>query len=148
MSLPISWIDRIFERLTLTYGQEFLARWRDIDMKAVKTDWLHELARFEHWPEAIAFALDHLPSGKPPTVLQFRDLCLQAPAKQVPQLPAPQANPDRMKSEIAKLKESMSVKPASKVRDRDWAHRILNRFESGEKISPAVIRMARDGFAN
>lgn len=147
MSIPVEWVDRIFTKLSLAYGREFIGRWEGLSIGDVKTDWAHELAGFENWPEAIAFAFDHLPE-RPPTVQQFRGICMKAPAKQHLALPAPQANPDRMKSEIAKLKESMSVKPVSKVRDRDWAKRILARHESVEKISPAVIRMARDGLAN
>ena len=145
MSIPVEWVDRIFTKLSLAYGREFIGRWEGLSIGDVKTDWAHELAGFENWPEAIAFAFDHLPE-KPPTVQQFRGICMKAPAKQHLALPAPQANPDRMKSEIAKLKESMSVKPASKVRDRDWAKRILSSFDSGEKISPAVVGMARRGL--
>ncbi len=147
MSIPVEWVDRIFTKLSLAYGREFIGRWEGLSIGDVKTDWAHELAGFENWPEAIAFAFDHLPE-RPPTVQQFRGICMKAPAKQHLALPAPQANPDRMKSEIAKLKESMSVKPVSKVRDRDWAKLVISRFESGEKISPAVVGMARRGLAN
>lgn len=147
MSIPVEWVDRIFTKLSLAYGREFIGRWEGLSIGDVKTDWSHELAGFENWPEAIAFAFDHLPE-KPPTVQQFRSICMKAPAKQHLALPAPQANPDRMRTEIAKLKESMSAKPVSKVRDRDWAHRILNRYTAGEKISPAVVNMARQGLAN
>lgn len=147
MTLPIAWVDRIFDKLTITYGREFIGRWEGLSIPDVKTDWGHELARLQGWPEAIAFGLDHLPA-KPPTVIQFRELCLQAPAKQNLALPAPQANPERMKAEISKLRESMTQPSKKLVRDRDWAHRILNRQAAGEKISPAVIRMAKDGLAN
>ena len=69
MSLPSPWVDRIFDKLTLTYGQAFLRRWQDIDMGAVKSDWAHELAGFAQHPRAIAWALDNLYPEKPPTVL-------------------------------------------------------------------------------
>ena len=51
MTMPLAWIDRIFDKLTLTYGQQFLGRWRDVDMNSVKSDWLHELSGFEKSPE-------------------------------------------------------------------------------------------------
>ena len=79
MSLPLPWVDRIFEKLTLVYGQAFLARWRDLDLDAVKADWAHELDGFERHPKAIAHALQALPPEKPPTVLQFRELARRAP---------------------------------------------------------------------
>ena len=57
MGMPSAWIDRIFDKLTLTYGQAFLNRWKDLDLNAVKSDWMHELDGMERHPEAIAFAL-------------------------------------------------------------------------------------------
>lgn len=111
MSLPIPWIDRIFEKLTLTYGRDFVGRWEQAGVAAadVKADWAHELAGFESWPEAIAHALSHLPPDRPPTVLQFRDLCRRAPPKQHPQLPAPRADPERVKAELAKARAALAM---------------------------------------
>jgi hypothetical protein len=147
MSIPVEWVDRIFTKLSLAYGREFIGRWEGLSIGDVKTDWAHELAGFENWPEAIAFAFDHLPE-KPPTVQQFRGICMKAPARQNLALPAPQANHDRMKAEIAKLKESMSAKPVSRGTNRDWAHRIINRHNAGEKISSATLNMARFSITN
>jgi hypothetical protein len=104
MSLPAHWIDKIFEKLTLVYGREFLNRWEGVPIEAVKDDWAHELEGFERWPEAIAFALKTLPPDRPPTVLQFRDICRKAPAKEFKQLPPPKPDPEKVRAEIAKLK--------------------------------------------
>lgn len=143
MSLPLPWIDRIFEKLTLTYGQAFLAKWRDIDIGRVKTDWGHELAGFENWPEAIAHGLQNLPPDQPPTVLQFRALCHKAPAREVPQIPAPAVDHERMRAELARLKKVFNPAPRNVVETKDWARTILRRFDSGEKVNPAALRMAR-----
>jgi len=106
MSLPATWIDRIFTKLTLVYGREFLARWDSagVPIEAVKADWAHELEGFDQWPEAIAHALKNLPPERPPTVLQFRELCRKAPPKPLPALPEPKANPERVRAELAKLR--------------------------------------------
>jgi hypothetical protein len=113
MSIPTPWIDRIFEKMTLVYGRAFVARWDDcgLPIEAVKADWAHELAGFDKWPEAIAHALQNLPHDRPPTVLQFRDLCRKAPPKALPRLPEPKANPERVRAEIAKLR-AMFGRPA------------------------------------
>lgn len=113
MSLPATWIDRIFTKLTLVYGREFTARWDSVGVpiEAVKADWAHELDGFDKWPEAIAHALQNLPPDRPPTVLQFRALCRAAPAKELPQLPAPKADPARVKAELAKLR-ALFTRPA------------------------------------
>ena len=75
MSLPDSWVDRIFDKLTLVYGHQFLSRWDGIEIADVKADWAHELRGFAQNPGAIAYGLEHLPQGKAPTVLEFRAIC-------------------------------------------------------------------------
>jgi len=144
MSLPIQWVDRIFDKLTLTYGQAFLARWRDIDLNSVKSDWCHELAVFERSPHSIAFALSNLPE-RPPSVVEFKTLCRQAPQAEVKALEAPKADPERLRHELAKLghiKASTVPKPAN----RDWAHKIIKRYEGGAVVSPTVLSMAREAL--
>lgn len=141
MSLPEPWIDRIFDKLTLTYGQAFLRRWADIDLNAVKSDWGHELAGFAQHPRAIAWALQSLPTERPPTVLEFRALARRAPAEDVPRLPQPQADPARVAAELQKLAPLRQVTRQSKT---FWAHRIIAKAASGEPVSRTVMAMATD----
>jgi hypothetical protein len=141
MSLPVAWVDRIFDKLTLTYGQSFLRRWADIDLAAVKSDWAHELSGFAHHPKAIAWALQNLPE-KAPTVLEFKFLARRAPPDELPRLEAPKADPEVVASELAKLAPALKA-PAAKP-STDWAHAIVSRAMAGERIAPAVLRMAKE----
>lgn len=146
MSLPLAWVDRIFDKLTLTYGQQFLNRWRDLDMNAVKSDWMHELSGFEKAPHAIAHALSNLPDA-PPTVLQFRALARLAPAAELQALPEPKADPERLKAELAKLaplreKLAQAVKPLD---CKQWARDIL---ANPKGRTPTVMQMARNAVAS
>lgn len=86
--LPPAWVDRIFEKLTLIYGSDFVNRWKSagIPIEDVKADWAKELAGFADHPDAIAYALENLPKDRPPTVLQFRDVCRKSPPKAAPAL--------------------------------------------------------------
>lgn len=143
MSLPMAWIDRIFDKLTLTYGQAFLARWRDVDMDAVRADWAHELSGFQQHPQAIAWGLQNLPDAKPPTVLEFRSLCRKTPAEVVPQLPAPKADPARVAAELARLAPMRTAPP---VDHQAWARRILANFEAGGRVAPCTLRFAREAL--
>ena len=95
MSLPAAWTDKIFTKLTLAYGRDFLARWEGIDLNDVKSDWSHELAGFAEHPEAIAYALANLPP-KAPSVIEFRALARRAPLPEVKLLDAPKADPARV----------------------------------------------------
>ncbi len=112
MSLPLPWVDKIFAKLTLVYGHDFLNRWRDLDLEAVKADWAHELAGFERHPEAIAFALTALPSGKPPTVLEFSDMARKCPPPVFEALPRPEPRPEeraKVRAVIDELRQRMRM---------------------------------------
>lgn len=149
MSLPTAWIDKIFEKLTLVYGQSFLRRWADIDLNAVKSDWGHELSGFENHPKAIAWALQNLPVERPPSVLEFRAIARKAPSDDVPRLDAPKADPGRIAAELAKLAPIRTA--IVNTTGREWAHRILARHAAGDKINALPLKMARevvDGIGN
>lgn len=142
MSLPIAWVDRIFDKLTLTYGQAFLRRWADIDINAVKSDWAHELTGFEQHPRAIAFALENLPAERSPTVLEFRAMARKAPPEDLPRLPEPKADPARVAAELAKL---APIRQQVEVKSRtEWAHRIVAKHAAGGKVTRTVLGMAQD----
>jgi hypothetical protein len=92
MPMPASWIDRIFDKLTMVYGHQFIGRWSGLDLAKVKADWSHELDGMESHPKSIAYALQHLDPDSPPSVLQFREICRRAPEERPPALPAPEVN--------------------------------------------------------
>lgn len=110
MSLPPQWVDRIFEKLTLVYGRDFLRRWDGIPIDDVKADWARELAGFAQLPESIAHALKNLPRDDPPNVYQFRDLCRRAPPKQMLRIEAPRPDRARVKAHIDQLVAQMAAK--------------------------------------
>jgi hypothetical protein len=101
MSLPNDWVDAIFRKLTLVYGSAFLKRWEGIEIDAVKADWAHELSGLAKKPEFIKHALENLPVSYPPTVLEFRQLCIGAPTYALPALPKPKAKPE----DVARVRE-------------------------------------------
>ena len=157
MSLPLPWVDRIFEKLTLVYGQAFLARWRDVDLLAVKSDWAHELAGFapkegeggaaSAGAQAIAYALANLDPATPPSVLQFRALARRAPAPTVSRLPEPKADPERVAAELAKLAPIVAtVRAAAPVDHKAWAKRIVARHNEGDRINPTSLRFANEAL--
>ena len=145
MSLPASWVDRIFDKLTLTYGQVFLRRWQDIDMNAVKSDWGHELDGYERFPKSIAWALQNLPPEKPPTVLEFRNLARKAPDDEAPRIEPSVAGKARIDAELARVAPIFAGKQS--VDSRDWARRLIARHESGAyKSTRASLAMAHDAL--
>lgn len=140
MSLPASWVDRIFQRLTMVFGRDFQARYEGLSTDEVKAEWGLDLAGFAQAPAAIKFALDNLPSDKPPTSLQFRDLCRRAPQYAPKALPAPPVNP-----EMAQAVRG-AVKPAQGKGDRDWADKLRKRVADGYRPTMYQRECLREMF--
>lgn len=148
MSLPLPWVDKIFLKLTLLYGRDFIGRWEGLEISDVKTDWGHELSGFENWPEAIAHALANLPSGKPPTVMEFRDLARKAPRKELLQIPGPPADPERVAAELKKLAAITGKNGArvGRVDQKQWARNLIAREKAGEVLNMTVSRFAHEAL--
>ncbi len=145
MSLQTALVDMIFTKMTLVYGRDFLGRWEGLNLADVKTDWAHELGGFEPHPEAIAYALQNLTPGKPPTVLEFRAIALKAPLPQWQELPAPTLSGQKLTVEIAKiiaLKKRAKEVPGAK----DWAKHIIENHRAGYKVRPVSLRFAREAL--
>lgn len=146
MSLPAKAIDRLFDRLEQTYGSQWSGMWRDQKMSDVKTAWSYELQNFDKRLDAVAWALENLPE-RVPNLVSFRNLCRSAPAKEMPLLPEPKADPARLKAELSKLGEIRSkVLVTSTIDGRDWARRILQRQKDGCVLSPVSIRFAKEAL--
>jgi len=103
--MPIAWVEKIFQKLILTYGRDFTGRWEGVPMEEVKADWAHELDGYQNNPSAIKYALQNLPM-KPPTVYEFRAICQRGPAEPVPALEAPTATytPEVAKKALAEAR--------------------------------------------
>ena len=139
-------IDRLFERLSMTYGNAWDNSLGSAPLNEIKSFWMHELAGFLKSKEAmmsISYALDHLPE-RPPNLVQFKNLCMQAPIVKPLALPEPAADPERVKQELAKL---APLRMGPGVDPKEWAHRILAEYAAGRKKPVAVVQMARDALA-
>jgi len=144
MSLQLKAIDRIFERLTATYGRDFTSRWEGLDQNTIKSSWSHELSGFENALPMIGWALENLPE-RAPNVIEFRSLCRKAPAVEKPRLEAPKFDKAIAAMVTEGLRKTIAATPTNHD-PRAWAHAILGRHKDGHKISPAVVQMARQGL--
>lgn len=133
MPLPNAWVDRLFSKLTVTYGQRFLGLYSGVDLQAVKDDWADELSGYAQSPDALRHALSHLPTERPPTVLEFRQLCRQAPRPAAAALPAP-----ALDTQAAKQAASALARPATAYDPKQWA-RDLARREAWQDAHPRDV---------
>lgn len=138
-------IDRLFHRLSATYGAAWdrsLGATPEVD---VKTVWAHELSAFSGSLHRIAWALENLPE-RCPNVIEFKNLCRAAPSPEAPALPEPKADPARLAAELAKLvplREKLTSAIAPKD-CRQWARDIL---ANPKGRTPTVLDMARRALA-
>lgn len=150
MSLSAKAVDRIFDRMAATYGLSWDRSLGSAPVADVKTIWAHELSGFadkDRLPH-IAWALENLPET-PPNAIKFRNLCRLAPELEVPKLPAPKADPERVKAEVAKLIDAAGIKrgpQAEKADHKAWARRILAEKTAGINVSAIRLRFANEAL--
>lgn len=143
MSLPLKAIDRLFERLYATYGNDWVARWAGQDDAKVKTIWAHELSAYANHLEDIAWALENLPT-RAPNAIEFRNLCRSAPRQAAPALPEPKADLARLQAELTKLAEVR--KTTAPADHKAWARRIIAMHDAGDRVRPISLRFAREAL--
>ena len=146
MSLTNQAIDRLFTRLGATYMAQWDRALGSAPLGDVKTLWAHELSPFANSLHRIAWALENLPP-RCPNVIEFKLLCRQAPAPDVPELPEPKADPERLKQELSKLGDlKAKLATDTRVDHKAWAKRIMAKYHAGERINPTVLRFAREAL--
>lgn len=145
--LPMQWIDRLFTKLTLTYGAPFMARYDGLDLAMVKAEWAEGLAGYQvDHGAAITWALGALPD-RAPNLIEFRALCRHAPtpAKKLLEGPPPEKpNPEM----LAKVAEVLTEKAPADA--KQWARDLAEKDAQGLPLSVTQRRMYRAalGFAN
>lgn len=139
MTLPDAWVDHLFSKLAVRYGDAWIRKWEGIPMAAVRADWAEVLGGMDG--KALSFGLDSLPPDYPPTAAAFRQACNARPLQeQLPQLPAPTADQrERLQGLRTELAGALAPKPP-----RQWARTVMERHESGKHVAtPAALDMAR-----
>lgn len=127
-------IDELFAKLVVRYGSEWFRQWQGVDEELVKQDWMDQLGGLSM--RAIRYGIENLPTSKPPTVGQFKALCLNVPPPPVKALPAPKPDRRRLREEFAKLRDVLSS-----ARDpRAWIHRLEERRQRGERLTETQMR--------
>lgn len=140
MSLPLKAVERLFDRLTATYGNDFIVKFGGVDSAKLKSVWAHELAAFGESLHRIAWALENLPE-RCPNAIEFKKLCYAAPAPEALALPEPKADSARLAAELAKLAPlRQKLETPQRVDFKQWARVIL---ETPKGRTPTVVAMAK-----
>jgi hypothetical protein len=148
MSLSTIAVERLFQRLTATYGSEFVNKWDKVSLTDLKTAWAHELAAYSHNLKAIAWALENLPD-RCPNLIEFKSLCKHAPRPDMPALGEPKAPIDVVDKELAKIALEAFKQPVDErgnVDHKRWAKKLKARDDKGEILSPLQRRFYKQAF--
>ena len=138
MALPTKAVERLFEKLQLTYGTEFTNKWGELNSMDLMTNWAFELAQFSDNLNAIGWALQNLPD-RCPNLIEFKNLCKQAPRPVTIALDSPKAPVEVIDREISKMFAGLIKKPTDAGDHKRWARRLKERHEKGEHLSPYQI---------
>ena len=140
MSLQLKAVDRIFDRLSATYGRDFTGRWEGLDQNTIKSSWAHELSGFANSLPSIGWALENLPE-RAPNVIEFRGLCRRAPQAEQPLLESPKFDKAIAAMVTDGLRKTLADQPiAGRL---DWAKKILDN-PAGR--TPTVVQMAKNAM--
>ncbi len=134
--LSESAVDKIFSRLSATWGTRFLRQWDGIEPAAVKAVWAKELAHYNENKAAFSWAFDNLPES-PMNAIEFRMLLRRAPVEEIKALPLPKPSP-----ELAKRALSALSGPSARHR-LAWATEVLAKPHA----SIAARKMAQEALA-
>jgi len=133
-------IDRLFHRLSATYGADWDRSLGQTPISDAKTVWAHELSPFKNSLNRLAWALENLPE-RCPNVIVFKKLCQSAPVPDAPALPEPKADPKRVAEELAKLAPlRQRTDEHKRIDHKAWAKRLQARHIAGEKLNMNQVR--------
>lgn len=142
MPLQLKAIERLFDRLLATYGNEFVTKYGGMDSNKVKTVWAHELDAFADSLHRIAWALENLPE-RCPNAIEFKKLCYAAPSPEVLALPEPKVDMARLAAELAKLaplREKIAATPRKDC--KEWARKLLANPQASTQTALAMAKNA------
>ena len=137
MSLPIPVIERLFQRLTATYGSEFVNKWDKVPLNDVKTAWSYELSFCSDNLNSIGWALQNLPD-RCPNLIEFKSLVKHAPRPTTIALETPKASADVVDREMAKIASQAFKLPRDEkgqIDHKRWAKKLKARHDKGEPLS-------------
>lgn len=141
--LPRDWLDRVFGRLMVRYGDSWVRMWTGFDMEKVKADWCEVLANVHKRPEALRYALENLPPDRPPNAAQFKELCNRAPTSVRRALPEPVKINHRAVAELrAKVGLDEAVKRVETQADED------RRMTYAQRQVLAAVEARKRALAN
>ena len=108
MPMRSDWVEELFGRLTLRYGNAFKQQYADLDPQAVMADWASVLHGFSG--ESVKYGIENLPDT-PVNAGQFKAIMLRKPAADpLPALTRPYvSDPAEVRARLDKLRQKLTA---------------------------------------
>lgn len=137
------YIEALFLRLEVVYGNSFSRQWRDEIIHSVKQNWAETLGKILENPDMLDFAFQNLSPDRPPkTAMEFREIALRAPEKPKMALPPKAADKSRVEAVLATIRRPK----AGSGHPKEWAWRMKEQEEHGVRLTEAQRRMWRSAL--
>jgi hypothetical protein len=140
-SLPEAWVERIWVTMRATYGATFDRQWQCPEnvepaqhVAELKAVWGKGLAGLQQNPQAISYALEHLPEF-PPNLQQFKALCARRPDSTQLSIGHDRPAPDPQR--LAALKARLLAQRADLA--RSTLDRLRHMRDTGQPMSTAQL---------
>ena len=161
-SLPEKWMQSIWSEMAANYAAKWPRQFPvppcppGVDpvqhahdhIAGVQAVWAKRLGHLQTNPNAIRYALDHLPEN-PPTLPEFIALCNRRPDKPQQALPQPDADPERVQVALEGMRCTVPVSldrlaPLRHLRDMDL--RNGGRMDNGKRITAGQRHVYRSAL--
>lgn len=144
--VPMKAIERLFQRLSLNYGRQFLDLWKDIPLEEIKLEWSQGLSGidFKEIAAGLEYCLDH--HKFPPTLPEFKQLCRDSKRPEVLKALPRNYSDEELQANHERLRSAASVLNHSKGPGTDWAERVFARYAHGEKLHEISVTFAEEAL--
>ncbi|KVP12137.1 hypothetical protein WJ85_17265 [Burkholderia ubonensis] len=150
---PESWVNALFTRMGRMWGNAFLEKWPQDDLRGVKIEWARGLRKLS--TSELKAGVDGLLTLKfPPSLPEFYGLCKQMRLHEMPRHEAltdqTKADPAVVEANLERMREIIAPLLQPREITAEWAYKLLIRGESrsGKPLTHEVIRCATDAITS
>ncbi|KVP90913.1 hypothetical protein WJ95_09475 [Burkholderia ubonensis] len=151
--VPEHWVNELFKRMGRMWGNVFLEKWPQDDLRGVKIEWARGLRKLS--TTELKSGVDSLLTLKfPPSLPEFYGLCKQMRLHEMPRHEAltdqTKASPEVVEANLRRMHEILAPLREPREITAEWAYKLLIRGESrsGKSLTHEVIRCATDAITS
>ncbi|AOJ10356.1 hypothetical protein [Burkholderia mayonis] len=151
--VPEHWVNELFKRMGRMWGNAFLEKWPQDDLRGVKIEWARGLRKLS--TSELKAGVDSLLTLKfPPSLPEFYGLCKQMRLHEMPRAEAltdqTRASPEVVEANLRRMREVIAPLMRPREITAEWPYKLLMRgtSRSGLPLTHEVVRCATDAISS